>query len=1009
MTDVSIPGHRITCSVSLTILDLFYEQVRADSKKVAIRYGDEELSYQALNAKANTLATRLQISGVRRGDAVPVIIGNSLELPIAWLSLVKLGAVFVPFDPDWPHKRIDTSLEQVGSRTIIVGDRVEAIFGADLDVLKVNSKDLVGSDHRLAIEKVVPDDLIYGFFTSGSTGQPKCALNRHLGIFNRFQYMTKNFSECKPKTVLLNSRHVFDPSVWQILWTLSVGGEVVIPEQVGHLDLAGLIDLIHKRAITMTDFVPSIFNALAELIDSDPLLVKKLSSLQCLLIGGEAINVKAVNKFRRLLPHVHLTNTYGPTEASIGMVFHDICEEDSVDIPLGSPIDNTYLAILDEQLRPVPPGQIGEIFIGGDCLGCGYLGDPEKTRAAFIPNHISEIPGQTLYRTGDLGRQDKQGKIHFCGRLDNQTKINGVRIEVGEIENVLVRHESVNDAVVVPVELGALDRKKLCAFIVSQNSVPVDVLKSHLATLLPEYMLPSEFVFCSSLPLTSNGKVDRQTLINSLKSRQETGAEELESMSTVEKELLNKFRCALGNDRIGLDDNFFEFGGDSLSALEVALGSKLNDKVDLEVSDVYVWPTVRTLANSALQRVQAESKIDIDWEQECRLANDIRVPSRSNRTSPETIFVTGATGFVGAHLLSALLQSSSSPIIALVRNGYTSAFERCRSALARYAMWDDTFAQRLKVIPGDLTKPNLGLEPNRWQELERSIGSIVHCAAMVDLLRGYAQHRPHNVIGTVEIIRLASSQIPKHLHYVSTLSVFDIAHNGQTPELIKETDVPDLANLPLGGYQQSKSIAETLVRRAGSEGLAITIHRLGEVGPSSKTGLSNSKSLLNLLLAGCVQMGIYPTSSFCFDWTPVDSVANAMAYCITHSIEPGKTFHLMQQRSISFLQVMEAMIAAGIPLRDVSYSEFWTRLEEGARSHHSSSDLTLLLALLPRPSKSNNLTAMLVDAQRFYRRDNFEQLLRKSSICFSELDERTLSEVVSRAQSSVVSESAVVN
>ncbi|HEX6719700.1 MAG TPA: AMP-binding protein, partial [Pyrinomonadaceae bacterium] len=292
MMDVSVLGHQVDYPENVTLLDFFNLKVTECSQKIAVRYGRETLTYQELNAKANTLAAQLQACGVGKGDIVPVIIGNSLELPIAWLSLVKLGAVFVPFDPDWPVQRLQTNLAQIGSQTILVNAELDGISDCGSEVINVHAGSLVTSDYQLRLPQIAPDDLIYGFFTSGSTGLPKCALNKHRGIFNRFHYMAKHFDFCQPKTVLLNSRHVFDPSVWQILWTLTVGGEVVIPEKANHLDLAGMIDIIHERSITMTDFVPSIFNALVEMIDSSRSLVEKLSSLQCLLIGGEAINVK---------------------------------------------------------------------------------------------------------------------------------------------------------------------------------------------------------------------------------------------------------------------------------------------------------------------------------------------------------------------------------------------------------------------------------------------------------------------------------------------------------------------------------------------------------------------------------------------------------------------------------------------------------------------------------------------------------------------------------------------
>src|SRR5262249_29458552 len=370
--------------------------------------------------RSNTLASILQTKGLQKGDIIAVLVGNSLELPIAWLAAIKLGAVLVPFDPAWPPERIKQGLDQIGARVLLMTGNARNDIGTRTNVVIARYDELESSDDRIVFERLLPDDLIYGFFTSGSTGIPKCALNYHRGLMNRFCYMSWHFRECGRKTILLNSRHVFDSAVWQLLWPLTIGGEVIIPSQAGHLNLARAIDIIHRYAVTMTDFVPSIFNILAELAEADPAVATKLAPLRWLLIGGEEINVKAVAKFRRVLPHVRLTNTYGPTEAAIGMIFHDIGENDATEIPLGCPIDNTFVAILDEELSVVPVGQVGEICISGECLGAGYLNDPEKTRMVFIDNSLPTIPYRKLYRTGDLGRQDESGRIHFAGRLDAQ-------------------------------------------------------------------------------------------------------------------------------------------------------------------------------------------------------------------------------------------------------------------------------------------------------------------------------------------------------------------------------------------------------------------------------------------------------------------------------------------------------------------------------------------------------------------------------------------------------------
>src|SRR5260221_3410970 len=244
MTDVSVLGHKVAYPTGVTILDAFYRQVQDNPDKVAVRHVDQQLTYENLNGMANAMAVRLQASGIQIGDTVPVLIGNSMELPVSWLALIKLGAVFVPLDPDWPVNRIEISLEQLGPGSILIRKLDSLHVGTN--VVEVNYEELDLSDHRLAIETVSPDDRIYGIFTSGSTGQPKCAINNHRGIFNRFHYMTEHFRECQPKIVLLKSRHVFDPSVWQLLWILTVDGEVLIPELAGHLDLLVMIDTIRK-------------------------------------------------------------------------------------------------------------------------------------------------------------------------------------------------------------------------------------------------------------------------------------------------------------------------------------------------------------------------------------------------------------------------------------------------------------------------------------------------------------------------------------------------------------------------------------------------------------------------------------------------------------------------------------------------------------------------------------------------------------------------------------------
>jgi len=996
---LSVLGRREPYPERLTILDLLGASVVAYPRRTAVRFADKCVTYRELNRMANALAVVLKGSGLKRGDIVAVLIGNSLELPIAWLAAIKLGAVLVPFDPAWPPERIIQGLHHIGARVALT---VPASANLCRHAIVVQLEALESDDDRILLEQLSPDDLIYGFFTSGSTGTPKCALNYHRGLTNRFCYMTRHFSDCERKTVLLNSRHVFDSAVWQLLWPLTVGGEVIIPAQAGHLDLMQTIAAIERYGVTMTDFVPSIFNVLAELAQADANIRSKLASLRWLLIGGEEINVKAVSKFRRVLPHVRLTNTYGPTEAAIGMIFHDIGEDDNNEIPLGQPIHNTFVTILDENLRVVPVGSIGEICISGECLGAGYLNDPEKTKSAFIESAPHGIPYKTLYRTGDLGYQDGRRRIHFAGRLDTQVKVNGIRVELGEIEHALLRHESVREAVVLAVADASSERKKLCAFVVLHALTAVDRLREHVRGLLPNYLVPAEIHLLLELPLTPNGKVDRAALAASLKCSVVQKAGEARSLSKLEVSLLEIFRRLVASE-IDIDDDFFEKGGDSLSALEVVLAVKAEAGVDLLVSDIYAHPTARTLARILTRATPKRKRVEAEaWQADISLVQGISVPDRKKAAPPQQILITGATGFVGAHLLSALLQSAPMRVFALVRApDDASAFARCRAALERHDLWQDAFMGKLSAISGDLCKPRLGVADATWAAMEQNIDSIVHCGAMVDFLRTYDEHRPPNVLGTLEVVRLATAGCGKHVHYISTLSTFE---SGPCPpaglaDIGLRSDARSERSLT--GYVQSKLVGEHFIKTVQAAGLTAHVYRLGEVGPSLVTRTPNERSFLTLLLKSCIHLRAYPSMQLSFECTPVNAVAELIARCVRDGI--GGTLDIFQKKPLSFDQVVHAITAMGIVLQPVSYQTVTEALRRQSSVNDAPRELKLLRTLLSRHSDCQSLMSEFNETHQVCVDEGFQRFIERNEIVFPRLDEAALAcAVIERSSARLV-------
>jgi amino acid adenylation domain-containing protein len=475
----------------------------------AVIFGAETLSYARLDQLANGLARLLARRGATAGQLVPVLIENSLELPVACLALMKLGAPYVPLDPAWPADRLRAALDLLAPELLLhrPGTAVPARYRELACAIDTSQLPPVIGRPDAALG---PGDLIYGIYTSGSTGAPKCALNTHGGLANRLGFMSRYFAATGGEVVLQNSRHTFDSAFWQMFWPLTTGGCCVIPAPGAFLDLAHTIDAIAAHSVTVTDFVPSIFNVLVSLADADPAAAAKLSSLRHVIVGGEEINPPMAHRLRELLPGVRITNGYGPAETAIGMAFHRVTPDDGDAIPLGRPIDNCYAVVLDSSQNLLAPGASGEIAIGGACVGAGYHREPQRTSHVFIANPLREIPGDRLYLTGDIGYFDERGRLRLTGRKDAQVKISGVRIELGRIEVAAQNCPGVRHATVLAGRLGS--RKVLALFVAGDPGLSEAALRRRLLRKLPRPSVPRYVLVLPEMPLTDHGKVDRQAL-----------------------------------------------------------------------------------------------------------------------------------------------------------------------------------------------------------------------------------------------------------------------------------------------------------------------------------------------------------------------------------------------------------------------------------------------------------------------------------------------------------------
>ena len=990
-TAASFAGRTVDYGAFRPVPALVEDMVDRHPERPAVCYRKEVLTYAQLDRLANGIAVAAAARGVAKGDRVATLLGNSLEQPVAYLALMKLGAVFVPMDPGWPGERLRTALAVLSPRLILCAepDDVPAEFRAASARV---AADAIAPSIRRPDVPLGPADLCYGFFTSGTTGTPKCALNRHGGLANRLRFMTRWFGATGDDVVLQNSKHTFDSSLWQLLWPLITGGRTVLPASGEFLNLQQTIDTIAEHRVTTTDFVSSIFNALVAIVDGDERAQRKLSSLRYLIVGSEEINARAVHRMRAMLPQVAITNGYGPTETSIGMVFHLVADADGDAIPIGRPIDNCYVAVLDADGDPLPRGAVGEIAIGGACVGAGYHGDPAATRKAFIPNRFGErIPGDHLYLSGDFGYLDETERLFFSGRMDFQVKIGGVRIELGEIEAAAQQCPGVYQAKALVAERDG--QKSLALFAAGKETLTADAVRDHLRRRLPRTSVPRYCLALPRLPLSEGGKVDWRELRAMLESRLEADADELAEAARPEswpEFTLRAFRLALGQPDLGADTDFMDAGGDSLRALiAVRMLTQECGVPDLCVLDLIEHPTAERLAELIATREPSAAAAEAEAAQMERDAT-LRADSviRAARTpQTRTVLVTGATGFVGSRLVHDLLAGTDLRVRCLARAADDNeAAERVVGALSERDLWEPRFASRLEGYAGDLGQPGLGLDAAAWEHLARTCDLVLHNGALVNLLFSYAAHRAANVAGTGEVLRLAMAHRPVPVHYVSTLSALQaqaMRGTGRLPEVRS----PSEQDPPERGYSRSKWVAERYLAQARDRGATVTVLRLGEILPSEQRPHPNTRALTHLLLSAIHRLGAAPDAPIRSDYTPVDYASARVVAAVLDRAVWGRSLHVFHPESVDFAGVLAT---AGAAITRTTCADFLVRLSVAARET-GDTELAALAALLPAPDGHDEsalrreLGALLTDNAALYGKDECRELERRWQLAETDL------------------------
>lgn len=571
---------------------------------VAVILEDKELTYGELNRRANRLAHYLQGLGVGPEVLVGVCMQRSLEMVIALLGVLKAGAAYVPLDPTYPQERLAYMLEDSRPSVLLTQQHLSgALPVKEARVVCVDTRwPSIGRESEANPAcRVVDDSLAYVIYTSGSTGKPKGAMNTHGGIWNRLLWMQEAYRLTAADRVMQKTPLSFDVSVWELLWPLLAGACLVLARPGGHKDGRYLVELIAEQGITTVHFVPPMLQVFLE---EDG--VENCDSLRRVICSGEALPVSLQERFfARLGAELH--NLYGPTEAAVDVTYW-ACEREGTRkaVPIGRPIANTQIYLLDSAMRPVPVGLPGDLYIGGAGLARGYLNRPELTGEKFVPHPFSDRPGARLYRTGDQARYLPDGNIEFLGRTDQQVKIRGFRIELGEVEAALKQHSAVRNVVVVARQDDGHGGRLVAYLVPANRDAPTaSELRAYLGEKLPEHMIPSAFVALEHLPLTPNGKIDRRAL----PMPEEVGCHVTGSLvaprNATEFRLVRLWEELLGVQRIGVRHDFFEMGGHSLLVAQLMTRVEREFGQRLPLGVLFEDPTVEHLAAVLCRRQRA--------------------------------------------------------------------------------------------------------------------------------------------------------------------------------------------------------------------------------------------------------------------------------------------------------------------------------------------------------------------------------------------------------------------
>lgn len=938
---------------------LFEDQVIKSPDSIAVIFNDKSLTYSELNERANQLARFIQSKGIKPNSIIGIMVNRSLEMVIGILGILKAGAAYLPIDPSYPLERIVYMLDQSHAQLTLT-DEDELEIPVDPNCMFVNislNNQTIYSGEKTNLKKdknASPEDLAYVLFTSGSTGRPKGVMVPHRALCNLVNSIARNLN-FKNQTIVSITTISFDIFFGDTILPLTQGMKVIIANEEEQTIPRYLFELVGKHKVEVLQATPSRM----KLILSESQGIECLNGLSHLLITGEAFPPQLLPVLKSVT-QAEIFNLYGPTETTVWSTMTNVTRSEKITI--GKPIANTQIYILDDHFSPVSLNSVGEIYIAGDGVSLGYLHNPELTHERFLPDPFR--PGQIMYRTGDLGRWLQNGEIECLGRNDNQVKIRGLRIEVEEIEACLLKHKAVKEAVVA-VKEDKIGKKHLIAYLTQEGKdrPSQEDLKSHILKSLPNYMVPAWFSWLEAIPLTPNGKIDRRSLPepNEVDFKQFEHAYSAPANET-EGKLAKLWAEALELERVGIDDNLFLLGGDSLTILEIMSGA-LAYEWKLTAQDFYECPTIRQLSSKIEGKIQEENKEKDNFI--FSKVKPLEIVIKPMNTG--NVLLTGATGFLGIHLLYELLVQTDIDIYCLVRGDQAKL--RLDELLNFYfPALSEALKNRIFVVRGDISLNQFGLSNELYEDLGQKVKTIIHCGALVKHYGNYNEFEKINVLGTQEVINFCLKFNTK-LNHISTISISGdfLADQTKNNTVFSEEDFYIGQDYKANVYIRSKFEAENLIFKAETKGLEATIFRVGIVTGRYLDGKFQHNIEQNAFyrkIKSLASLRVIPESFLdqSIEFTPVDFCARGILNIIKVNQTTGLVFHMFNHQKIRAIELINFLRELNIPVQTMTNIDFDAYIARLSQTKEGKEKLSGLVTDLSVNKRLNYNNAVMVNS-----------------------------------------------